>query len=105
MINDQEKLLEGFGLATTPVCGAHKYRSEWLTLDTHFVKTLVMVFVVHFVCSLLVVSTKQCVNSISLEEQYCFCLFVCALCVALFHYLKKPKQLLENTSLIREKNF
>lgn len=48
-MNDQEKLLKGFGLATTPVCGAHKYRSEWLTLDTHFVKTLVMVFVVHFV--------------------------------------------------------
>lgn len=72
-------------------------------MDTHFVKSLVMVFVVHFVCSLLVVSTKQCVNSMSLEEQNYFRSFVCILCVILFHYLNKTKQLLENTSLIRRK--
>lgn len=76
-MNDQRKMLDGFSLATSPICGSHKYPSGWLTLDNHFVKTLLMVFVVHSVCSLLVVSTRQCVNSLSLEEQYYFYSFVC----------------------------
>jgi len=35
-----------------------------------FLKTLVMAVMVRFVCSLLVVSTKQSMNGSSLEEQY-----------------------------------
>lgn len=45
----RKKLLNALSLATNAFCGVHKYRSERLTLDTHFLKTLVMAFMVHFV--------------------------------------------------------
>lgn len=57
-------------VATNRLCGVHRYRSQSLTLDTQFLKTLFVPFLVPFTCSLLVIGTKLCINGFSLEERY-----------------------------------
>lgn len=57
-------------VATNRLCGVHRHRSQSLTLDIQFLKTLFVPFLVPFTCSLLVISTKLCINGFSLEERY-----------------------------------